>query len=96
MHCPESLYFSASPIGTAVQKLAPGLCAEYKIVFTPKEINDYSHELIFHTKEQSFSVPIIGTIIMCNIIVYVTSFTIINACFFVPCSYWPKSNFRYS
>lgn len=60
MHCPKSLHFSVSFLGSPVRKLAPGLIAEYKVVFTPREVKDYNHQLVFSCKEDVFNVPIIG------------------------------------
>lgn len=60
MECPKSTYFGSKIIGSPINKLAPGLSADYEVTFTPTEDRDYEHELIFKTEGDTFSIPIKG------------------------------------
>uniref|UniRef100_A0AAV2KZ11 Uncharacterized protein n=1 Tax=Knipowitschia caucasica TaxID=637954 RepID=A0AAV2KZ11_KNICA len=60
LELPETKYFQVTSPENATGKVAPGLSANFTIVFTPQENKDYQHHLVCVTEKKSFEIPIVA------------------------------------
>ena len=54
----DSPYFKIIAPNDSCAKIGPGLPITYKILFTPEEKRDYTHEVVCMTEREKFVVPV--------------------------------------
>lgn len=65
----ESSYFFIKPCGAQLlSRLAPGISVSFAITFMPVQHEDYIHRVTFHTDTDQYALPLIGKIIIDNVL----------------------------